>query len=691
MTTLQSLQHPPAHMGTPLGATLCAGGVLFGLAAPNAKAVDLCIFDESGLQETERWALPVCRNGIWQGWLPGAGEGLVYGWRVHGPWCPGLGHRFNPAKLLLDPFAEEVLGAYGGQDIHQSHQSGAPDQPDGRDNASVAFKAKVVAPLAKSLVPRPVISAAERVILELHVKNYTALHPDLPPVLRGTYAGLCHPKVVAHLKQLGVTTLCLMPVALRADEARLLQGGLRNHWGYNPVAWNAPESRYWSGTTPSARQEFLHMVEALHLAGFEVILDVVYNHTAESDEAGPTLGFRGIDNSLYYHLDQHNPARYHNWSGCGNSVNLGQPLVLRTAMDSLRHWANTYGVDGFRFDLAPILGRCGVDGQFSTQAPLLQAMGQDPQLRDLLMVAEPWDVGAGGYQIGAFPSGWLEWNDHYRDTVRRYWLTGGQALGDVATRLAGSSDRFGHHHRGAHSSVNFVTAHDGYTLQDLVSYNDRHNTANGENNRDGHSHNWSHNHGTEGPSPDDTITTRRRHSAQALITTLIVSAGTPMLLGGDEIGHTQGGNNNAYCQDNETTWLNWAEADIHRMRFVSDVLRWRKHCQPVYAHGWWATPPGDGHCTTAQWLDRNGVAMDATAWADPMERFLQLLLTPPSGPAVLCLFNAAPTAVMCTLPQGSWWLQLDSTCGSVCDQPLDSRSEVPPRCVWLAICKADET
>ena len=491
----------PGHTQT-LGAQWSEQGVHFCLAAPHAHAVELCLFDERGEHELQRLSMHGPQDGLWHGLVPGARVGQVYGWRVHGPWDPAQGQRFNPAKLLLDPCAREVLGCYDGDDIHLGHVPGDPLRPDPRDNAATALKARVVQDLPPVAL-RPPMDPGRRVFYEVHLKGFTALHPKIPAELRGTYAGMAHPAAIAHLQALGVTTVCLMPVAQRADEVRLLRMGLTNYWGYSPIAWNAPEQRYWSGTPgTSPRSELRALVDALHAAGLEVILDVVYNHTGETDELGPTLSLRGIDNQTYYHLDPANPALYANWTGCGNCVNLNQPLVLRTVMDSLRGWVREFGVDGFRFDLAPVLARAGAEQQhrFDPQAPFLLAVAQDPVLRNCTMVAEPWDIGPGGYQMGHFPPGWLEWNDRFRDTQRSAWLQHHATRADLAHRLAGSAEAFAPARRAAHSSVNFITAHDGFTLTDLVSYAQRHNEANGENNRDGHGHNLSVNNGVEGPS-----------------------------------------------------------------------------------------------------------------------------------------------------------------------------------------------
>jgi glycogen operon protein len=685
-----TLQH--GHFRT-LGATLQADGVNFALAAPNATAVDLCLFDAAGLVETARLPMPAQTDGIWHGLLPGAEAGLVYGWRVHGPWQPQVGHRFNPAKVLLDPYAREVVGSYQGQDIHLGHDTQHPGQPDPRDNARDALKARVVEDLPP---PRPgaQIDPARRVIYELHVKGFTALHPEVPEPLRGTYAGLAHPAAIRHLKTLGITTVCLMPIAQRADEVRLLRMELSNYWGYSPIAWSAPETRYWSGTEGSSpRTEFCTLVDALHQAGLEVILDVVYNHTGETDEFGPTLSLRGVDNACYYHLRPDNPALYMNWTGCGNCVNLNQPPVLRTVMDSLRLWVQEFGVDGFRFDLAPVLarGERETDYRFARHAPFLMAVAQDPVLCDRLMVAEPWDIGPGGYQLGAYPAGWLEWNDRFRDTQRAFWLCEQEHLGALALRLAGSSDAFHPQRRSAHSSVNFVTAHDGFTLTDLVSYNERHNEANGEHNRDGHGHNLSNNFGMEGPTDDPAIRELRLRHKRTLLAATVLSLGTPMLLAGDDIGHSQQGNNNAYCQDNPTTWLHWDQADTALFGFVAHLLQARKQRHLLQSRAWWQADE-TRHAVIARWTTPLAMPLNHDQWNDRHHRALALHLyagqghsrTGASHADCLLLINASSEAVEFHLPEGQWLRHIDTGNGEHMDRPLSPRETVPAGSLWLA-------
>ncbi|MEJ7137152.1 glycogen debranching protein GlgX [Amphibiibacter pelophylacis] len=686
----------------PLGACLAADGVNFAVIAPSATRVELCLFDAQG-HET-RHDLPVCTAGVWHGFVPAAQGGVagaVYGFRAHGRWAPREGLRYNAAKLLLDPCAMEVVGQYDGSDIHGGHVPNgtpAPDQkPDGRDNAATALKARVVAPLPE--VPqgaRPRIAPHERVIYEAHVKALTALHPDVPPAQRGRYAALGHPAVMAHLKRLGVTTVSLMPVACRADEPRLLAMGLVNHWSYNPVAFSAPEPRY-ASTPQAARQELRAAIDALHAAGFEVILDVVYNHTAESDEFGPTFHLRGLDNALFYPLRAGDRARYENWTGCGHGLNLSQPLVQRLVMDSLRLWVTQYGVDGFRFDLAPVLARGAMDGahglmqgapgEFSGHAPLLAAIAQDPQLQGALMIAEPWDIGPGGYQLGAFPSGWLEWNDRFRDVMRAFWLHGATSAGLWACRLAGSSDVFGA--RSASSSVNFITAHDGFTLRDLVSYSQRHNEANGEHNRDGHGDNLSVNNGTEGPSDDPAVNAARARQQRVLLATLLLGLGTPMLLSGDEIGHSQRGNNNAYCQDNATTWLDWAHADTGLLEHIAALLALRRRLPALHSPRWWLAadaalpaPHEAAGAVIARWLRPDGQPLQGDAWDSA--RALMLHLLPLDGsPQVLLALNAGDQAVELARPDGVTWTEPLALAQNA------SESHLPPQSLRLFVSSPD--
>jgi glycogen debranching enzyme len=564
------------------------------------------LFDGEGMVQTACLPLPTCTQGVGHGRLPGAGEGLVYGYRVAGPWVPQQGQRFNPAKVLLDPYARRVVGRYDGNDLFRDHRAEDPLQRDERDNAAVALKARVQRELP--LLPAHAhvrVPESEAVLMELHVRGATLRHPQVPQAVRGQYGGLGHPAYVAHLKHLGVTTVSLLPLMQACPEQRLLAMGLDNYWGYNTLGWFCPDPRFWSGrpgTTPEG--ECREMVQALHRQGIEVVLDVVFNHSAEGGTDGPTFSLRGIDNRLYYRPHGDNPAHYENWSGCGNTLNVSQPRVLQLVMDALRFWVERIGVDGFRFDLAPVLGRTA-QGAFDQQAAFFAALAQDPVLAGVKLIAEPWDLGLGGYQVGGFPQGWQEWNDRYRDTTRRYWLTGEATRAEFAHALAGSSSVFAPSGRPATTGINFISAHDGFTLRDAVSYCHRHNLANGEENRDGHGSNHSCNAGVEGPTQDEAVLRTRAQLQRAMLATLALSVGTPMLLGGDEIGHSQQGNNNAYCQDNELTWLNWPGADAALTQHVAACFALRRGHPQLRRTRWlqatdvaWLNPDGrpiEGH------------------------------------------------------------------------------------------------
>jgi glycogen debranching enzyme len=676
-------------MTTPaqLGATVEPGGVRFALAAPHAEAVDLCLFHSKDQAPIGQCSLKRGDAGIWHGFVPGLLAGALYGWRVHGPWDPARGHRFNPAKLLLDPYAREVVGHYDGDDIHFGHAPDDPKRPDPRDNAATALKARALADPPPLRQPRLGVDPARRVLYEVHLKAFTALHPDVPEALRGRYAGFAHPAAIAHIKRLGITTVCLMPLAQRADEPRLLRRGLSNHWGYNTIGWAAPESRY-ASAPDRARDECRAMVEALHEAGLEVVLDVVFNHSAESDEWGPTLSLRGIDNALYYHLPPEDRAAYANWAGCGNVLNLNQPLVLRLVMDSLRRWVTDYGIDGFRFDLAPILARGEAPHtSFHPRAAFLMAVAQDPVLRDRLMIAEPWDIGPGGYRLGSFPQGWLEWNDRYRDIQRATWLHRQGSRGELAHCLAGSHEVFGDL-RPAHSSVNFVTSHDGFTLMDLVSYCERHNEANGEGNRDGHGHNLSVNHGVEGPSEEPAVIRARLQQRRALLAVLMLSLGTPMLLAGDELGHSQKGNNNAYCQDNATTWIQWSGAEHELSAYVAQLIALRRQLAPLFGAHWWRSANADpGDAPLARWFQADGTGLAPADWerAHPLPLMLEVAATGDGLPAALWLFNPTGDAHHLQLPPGRWQRRLDTHTGLATPTDLTGDAELPPGSLWLAV------
>ncbi|MEU7733305.1 glycogen debranching protein GlgX [Streptomyces griseus] len=563
----------------PLGARFRVGpdgvaGTNFALWAGGAEAVELCLFDERGAET--RCPLAELTHEIWHGFVPGVRPGQRYGYRVHGRWDPWTGARWNAAKLLLDPYARAVDGSFDLPPEVYGHVRDWPDQPvadtvrDDRDSAPFVPKGVVVRDDDDWVEDRrPKTPWADSVIYELHVRGFTKLHPDIPPELRGTYAGLAHPAAIAHLTRLGVTAVELLPVHQFAHEDHLLRRGLRNHWGYNSIGYFAPHAGYSaSGTAGQQVGEFKRMVHALHGAGIEVILDVVYNHTAEAGELGPMLSLRGIDNRGYYRLQQ-DPRRYADYTGCGNTLHVVQPQVLRLITDSLRYWVTEMGVDGFRFDLAAALARSMHD--VDMLSPFLAVIAQDPVLRRVKLIAEPWDVGNGGYQVGAFPPLWTEWNDRYRDAVRDFWRGALPDVRDLGYRLTGSSDLYAWGGRRPYASVNFVTAHDGFTLRDLVSYERKHNEANGEGNRDGTDDNRAWNCGAEGESGDPEINALRRRQLRNLLTTLLLSTGVPMLVAGDEMGRTQGGNNNAYCQDNETGWLDWSLLEEPAWRQLTEL------------------------------------------------------------------------------------------------------------------------
>ncbi|MCS0634139.1 glycogen debranching protein GlgX [Streptomyces sp. LP05-1] len=562
---------PPVWPGapTPLGARFRDGpegvaGTNFALWAGGAEAVELCLFDEDGTET--RLPLGELTHEIWHGFVPGIRPGRRYGYRVHGRWDPWTGARWNPAKLLLDPYARAVDGEFTLPPEVYGHVRDWPEQHvadtvrDARDSAPYVPKGVVVHDDDDwSDDRRPKTPWADSVIYELHVRGFTMRHPGVPEELRGTYAGLAHPAAVEHLTRLGVTAVELLPVHQFAHEDHLLRRGLRNYWGYNSVGYFAPHAGYSaSGTAGQQVGEFKRMVKALHAAGIEVILDVVYNHTAEAGELGPTLSLRGIDNRGYYRLPP-DARRYADYTGCGNTLHVVRPQVLRLITDSLRYWVTEMGVDGFRFDLAAALARSMHD--VDMLSPFLAVIAQDPVLRRVKLIAEPWDVGSGGYQVGAFPPLWTEWNDRYRDAVRDFWRGALPDVRDLGYRLSGSSDLYAWGGRRPYASVNFVTAHDGFTLRDLVTYEHKHNEANGEGNRDGTHDNRAWNCGTEGESEDPAVNALRLRQIRNLLTTLLLSTGVPMLVAGDEMGRTQGGNNNAYCQDNEVSWLDWSLPD----------------------------------------------------------------------------------------------------------------------------------
>ncbi|GAA1990936.1 glycogen debranching protein GlgX [Microbacterium pumilum] len=558
----------------PLGATYDGSGTNFALFSEGAQRVELCLFGDRG-RET-RVDLVDIDAFVWHAYLPNVQPGQRYGYRVHGENNPAKGLRFNPNKLLLDPYAKAVEGQVKwGQPVF-GYNFGSPDSRNDEDSAARMMKAVVVSPFFDWSGDRqPKTPYSESFIYEAHVKGLTELHPDVPEELRGTYSGVAHPAVIDHLTRLGVTAIELMPVHQFVNDATLQDKGLSNYWGYNTIAFLAPQNTYSStGQRGQQVQEFKGMVRALHAAGIEVILDVVYNHTAEGNHLGPTLSMRGIDNAAYYHLEDDDPRYYTDYTGTGNSLNVRHPHTLQLIMDSLRYWVLEMHVDGFRFDLASTLAREFYE--VDRLATFFELVQQDPVVSQVKLIAEPWDVGPGGYQVGNFPPQWTEWNGKYRDTVRDFWRGEAQSLGEFASRLTGSSDLYEHSGRRPVASINFVTAHDGFTLRDLVSYNEKHNEANGEDNKDGESHNRSSNFGAEGPTDDQKILTLRARQQRNFIATLLLSQGVPMLVHGDELGRTQKGNNNGYAQDNETTWVDWSTVDQPLVEFTAALARLRK-------------------------------------------------------------------------------------------------------------------
>jgi len=660
----------------PRGATWDGEGVNFSLFSAHASKVELCIFDPSGRRELQRVTLPECTENIWHGYLPEARPGLLYGYRVHGPYQPELGHRFNPHKLLIEPYAKHLQGALKWSDVHFGYRIGGRREDlamDRRDNAAGMPKCRVVDPAFTWGDDRPPrIPWHDTVIYELHVRGYTLRHPGVPEPLRGTYAGLATAPVIEHLQRLGVTTVELMPVHSFIDDRHLVARGLRNYWGYNSIGYFAPDTRY---SATGRISEFKTMVKTLHSAGLEVILDVVYNHTAEGNHLGPTLCFRGVDNASYYRLMVDNPRYYMDFTGTGNTLNLTHPRVLQLLMDSLRYWVLEMHVDGFRFDLAAALARELYD--VDRLGTFFDVISQDPVLSRVKLIAEPWDVGVGGYQVGNFPPGWAEWNDKYRDTLRAYWRGDGGTIGDFARRLTGSSDLYEGSGRTPFASINFVTAHDGFTLQDLVSYNEKHNAANGEDNRDGHAHNLSWNCGVEGPSDDPAVQRLRARQKRNLIATLLFSQGVPMLLAGDEGGHTQQGNNNAYCQDNELSWLDWENGWDHEFTaFVRHVIQLRAEHPVFRRRRFFQGRPIRAGVKDILWLTPAGQEMTDAEWELDHARSMAVYL---AGDAVLdtdrrghplhddnflLLLNAHHDTLPFTLPTvhpgATWQMMLDT-------------------------------
>jgi glycogen operon protein len=649
----------------PFGALARDGGVNFAVFSDQATKIELCLFDTGGAQEIRRYTLHGPSDGVFHGFLEGVGPGLIYGLRAHGPYQPEHGHRFNPNKLLLDPWAREIVGVFGWRAEHYGYGLGHPDGPrsfDRRDNAPHALKARV--PPSPQAAPgwhnAPRHAARDLVLYELHVKGFGKSLPGLPAELRGTYAGLAHPAAISHFKRLGVTTLELLPIHYHLDEPALLEKGLVNYWGYNSLGFFCPDPRYAACDRhdPSAvADEFRRMVATLHEHGLEVVLDVVYNHTSEGSETGPTLSMRGLDNAAWYRLHDEDRSRHINWTGCGNTLNVAHPRVTQFVLDSLRYWVHEMGVDGFRFDLAPVLGR--THRHFHANAPFFTALAQDPILARAHLIAEAWDLGPGGYQVGQFPARWLDWNDKFRDTVRRYWLARGVSRGEFARRFTASNDLFHHGRRTPLASVNFITAHDGFTLADFTACDKKRNHANGESNRDGR---------------DDEVAAvvpeaERLRVRRALLATLLLAQGTPMLLAGDDFGNSQGGNNNVYCQDNEVGWLDWARADSELIDFVARVLALRREEPALHHDRWFAQVPAPVGERSVVWLAPSGQEMQVHDWHDGGQHaFACRIDASPLNHAghggcrhLLVAFNPESSSATFVLPPGVWSIALDSS------------------------------
>ncbi len=661
----------------PLGATYDGEGVNFALFSENAEAVELYLYDSSNQQEIEKFKITEKTHQVWHIYVSGIKPGQLYGYRVHGPYDPAQGHRFNPHKLLIDPYAKAISGVVQWNDALFAYNIGEDDLSlDTTDSAPFVPKSVVIDghfDWGDDHPPR--IPMHQSVIYETHVKGFTATHPEIPEEIRGTYAALAHPVTINYLKELGITAIELLPIHHFITDRHLQDKGLTNYWGYNSVGFFAPDVRYSaSGTHGEQVVEFKEMVKALHGAGIEVILDVVYNHTGEGNEMGPTLSFRGIDNASYYRLAE-DPRYYMDFTGTGNTLNTRQPNVLRLIMDSLRYWVQEMHVDGFRFDLASALARELHD--VDKLSSFFDVIHQDPVISQVKLIAEPWDIGEGGYQVGEFPAGWAEWNGKYRDCIRDYWIGADSMIAEFANRLTGSSDLYRGDNRTPSASINFITAHDGFTLHDLVSYNEKHNEANGEDNKDGESHNRSWNCGAEGPTDDSTVNNLREKQKRNMLVTLFLSQGVPMLVAGDEHGRTQQGNNNAYCQDNEISWLNWDNVDVSLLDFTKKLIHFRRE-HPVFCRRKWfqGLPIRGTGVEDIVWFLPDASEMDDHHWQEDYARSLAVFLNgagirsvDTDGKKIVdanfyLLFNAYWEDVTYTLPgenYGAGWFKILDT------------------------------
>jgi glycogen operon protein len=696
----------------PLGANWDGLGVNFALFSAHATKVELCLFDEAGERELERIELPEYTDEIWHGYLPDARPGTIYGYRVHGPYEPAAGHRFNPNKLLIDPYAKGLVGSITWNPALFGYQMESGDDLtfDERDSAPFTRRSRVIDPaFTWGRDRKPHVPWEKTVFYETHVKGFTKLHPAVPERLRGTYAGLSTPAVLDYIKSLGVTSVELLPIHAFVQDDYLQEKGLVNYWGYNTISFFTPARRY-AAVPDFAFSEFKEMVARMHGAGLEVILDVVYNHTAEGNEKGPTLSFKGVDNASYYRLLPGQERFYINDTGTGNTFNLSHPRVLQLVTDSLRYWATEMRVDGFRFDLATILGR--EPHGFDEGGGFLDTCRQDPVLNGVKLIAEPWDCGPGGYQVGGFPPGWAEWNDRFRDDVRGYWRGDEGLLPSLASRLTGSADKFNKRGRKPWASVNFLTAHDGFTLNDTVSYNEKHNAANGEDGRDGHSHNLSHNYGVEGPSDDPEIRAVRLRQMRNMLATLFLSRGTPMLLAGDEFARSQGGNNNAYCQDNEVSWMDWEAIgpDERDLAAFTQRLMHLRAALPILTRGRFLTAAYDEDLGVKDvtWLRPDGAEMATENWTQGDARSIAVLLDGRaqatgiqrrgSDATLLLLYNAYHDLVSFTLPAsvgGAAWTRLLDTnlpdSQEAAHVGIGERYDVTGRSMLMFVLKPEET
>ena len=672
----------------PLGVTPDADGANVAIWAEHADRVFLCLFDDDGTEREIQIKEQTFH--VFHGYVPGLRVGQRYGFRIHGPWDPQRGRRFNAAKLLVDPYARAICGEL----IHTPSIFGSAEYDDtiiNTDDSAGSVPVSVVADTGFDWGDdaRPDIPWFHTVIYETHVRGLTMRHPDIPPELRGTYAGLAHPAAIAHLRDLGVTAVELLPVHQFASEIHLLDADLSNYWGYNSLGYFAPHDRF--ARHPDCGEqvaEFKGMVKALHAAGLEVILDVVYNHTCEGNQLGPTLSWRGIDNAGYYRLDPANPRRYTDYTGCGNTLNLTQPHVIRMIMDSLRYWVTEMHVDGFRFDLASALARSMHD--VDMLGPFMTTIAQDPVLRQVKLIAEPWDVGPGGYQVGEFPPLWAEWNGKYRDCLRDFWRNAG-GVGELGWRLSGSADLYTSEGRRPYASINFITCHDGFTLRDLVSYDTKHNEANKEFNSDGSNDNRSWNSGVEGPTDDAAVAALRRRRMRSMLTSLLLSTGVPMISGGDEFGRTQGGNNNAYCQDNEISWYDW-ELDEHQrdlLNFTRQLIKLRTEHRSFHQRFFFSGhSEGPNEPEDLAWFSRHGGPMTATEWGDPATRCVGMYLsgnlksrshdgTPERDSPFLLIFNGGLTEVDFPLPGPPYGDHYTVVIDTASDEPFPTGRNYP--------------